>query len=326
MAGEIFKRAASEVLYTDALVCEDATGSNRPFSRTPTDYEKFFNIIQAAVCEAVEECMNIPSCSSELTSEAFSNLLVLIETRWGFSPPVIPTTGFEQRSVSGPEQARPAQSPILALRASSKACYQTIHGREVRSAGFVDDTEHYGGGSSHLNLIMSELSCGSIATGIGYAWRKFTAYASDWDEAVPSIGLPFTPNGSHVSGWDIWKGCVIQSFVPRAYSDTVEKLLGKRGTIEDRHSLAAGDTVSKINGLPLRIGIIRASWDEAAGMWQLIARGVVGYAPLVGTPPPPLPPPPQPATAPPASMGWRRMRGQDYWERAFASFLTPSTN
>ena len=81
MAGEIYNRAASEVLYTDALVCEDATGSNRPFSRTPTDYEKFFNIIQTAVCEAVEECMNIQSCSSELTSEAFSNLLVFIETR-----------------------------------------------------------------------------------------------------------------------------------------------------------------------------------------------------------------------------------------------------
>ena len=131
---------------------------------------------------------------------------------------------------------------------------------------------------------MSELSCGSIATGIGYAWPKFTAYASDWDEAVRSIGFPFTSNSIHVSGWDIWKGCVIQSFVPRAYSDTIEKLLGKRGTIEDRHSLAAGDIVSKINGLRLRIGIIRASWDEAAAMWQVIARGVVGYAPLVGTP------------------------------------------
>ena len=31
---------------------------------------------------------------------------------------------------------------------------------------------------------------------------------------------------------------------------------------------------------------IRASWDELATMWQLIARGIVGYAPLVGTPSP----------------------------------------
>ena len=225
----------------------------------PTDYEKFFNIIQAAVCETVEECMNIQGCSSELTSETFFNLSVSIETRWGLSPPVIPTRGFVQGFVSGPEQARPVQSPILALRAVSKACYLTIHGREVRAAGFVDDTEHYGGGAPHLNTIMSELSCGSIATGIGYAWHKFTAYASDWDDAVRSIGLPFTPDGIHVSGWDIRNGGVIQSFAPRSYPDTVEKLLGKHGTILDRHSLPVGDIVSKINRLRLRIRTIRAS-------------------------------------------------------------------
>ena len=43
------------------------------------------------------------------------------------------------------------------------------------------------------------------------------------------------------------------------------------------------------------------------------------------TPPPPPPPPPQPATSPPASTGWRRTRGQDYWERALASFATTPT-
>ena len=40
IAGEIFKRAASEVLYTDALVCEGAIKYSRDFCRTPTDYEK----------------------------------------------------------------------------------------------------------------------------------------------------------------------------------------------------------------------------------------------------------------------------------------------
>ena len=43
------------------------------------------------------------------------------------------------------------------------------------------------------------------------------------------------------------------------------------------------------------------------------------------TPPLPPPPPPQPATSPPASTGWRRTRGQDYWERALASFATTPT-
>ena len=37
-AGEVSKRAAPEVLNTDALVCEDAMKYNRAFSRTPTDY------------------------------------------------------------------------------------------------------------------------------------------------------------------------------------------------------------------------------------------------------------------------------------------------
>ena len=36
----------------------------------------------------------------------------------------------------------------------------------------------------------------------------------------------------------------------------------------------------------IRASAIRASWDELATMWQLIARGIIGYAPLVGTPSP----------------------------------------
>ena len=74
-----------------------------------------------------------------------------------------------QGSVSGPEQAKPAQSPILGLRAASKACYLTSRGREVRAAGFVDDTQHYGSGGFHLCTIMGELSRGSIAIGIGFS-------------------------------------------------------------------------------------------------------------------------------------------------------------
>ena len=32
--------------------------------------------------------------------------------------------------------------------------------------------------------------------------------------------------------------------------------------------------------------MIKAAWDEIAAMWQLIARGIVGYVQTVGTPPP----------------------------------------
>ena len=50
--------------------------------------------------------------------------------------------------------------------------------------------------------------------------------------------------------------------------------------------MAAADTIAKIRALRSRAVSIRASWDELATMWQLIARGIVGYAPLVGTPAP----------------------------------------
>ena len=214
--------------------------------------------------------MDVPIHAIAVIAEAFSGLSIVIETRWGPSPPITPNKGFVQGSVSGPEQAKPAQSPILALRAVSKACYRTVHGREVRAAGFVDDTEHYGDGAASVASIMRELSLGSIATGIGFAWSKFTAFVTDWDKAVRSIGHPFLPTGIHASGWDIWNGGVVHAVVPRAHLDTIEKLLGKRGTIRDRHSLAAADTISKIRGLRYRLVSIRASWGKAAVMWQLI--------------------------------------------------------
>ena len=230
--------------------------------------------------------MDVPIGAIADIAGAFSGLSIVIETRWGPSPPITPNRWFVQASVSGPEQAKPAQSYILGLRAVSQACYRTFHGREVRAAGFVDDTEHCGTGAPALASIMRELSIGSIATGIGFALSKFAAFLTDWDKAVQSIGHPFLPTGIHVSGWDIWNGGVVHSVVPRAHLDTIEKLFGKRGTIGDRHSLAAADTISKIRGLRYRFASIRASWDEAAIMWQLIARGIVGYAPLVGTPAP----------------------------------------
>ena len=86
-----------------------------------------------------------------------------------------------------------------------------------------------------------------------------------------TIGHPFSSNGIYVSGWDIWKGLVNESFVLRSFADTPEKLLGKRGTILDRHSLAAADTLAKIGALRGRIASSSTSWDEAATMWQLIA-------------------------------------------------------
>ena len=145
--------------------------------------------------------------------------------------PINPNRGFVQGFVSGPEQAKPAQSRIVVLRAVSKANYLTFKGRKVHAAGFVDDTEHYGKGASDLASILRELSLGSLATGIGFSWPKFTAFASDWDKAVLTIGDPFTPSGIRASGWDIWNGGIVNAIIPRAQIDTIEKLIGKRSTI-----------------------------------------------------------------------------------------------
>ena len=155
--------------------------------------KKKFNIIQTSACEAVEECLGVPGSASELTSEAFCRLSITIETRWGRTTPLVPTRGMVQGSVSGPEQTKPAQSPILALRAMSNAYYRTSRGRDVRAAGFVDDTQHYGSGGADLCTIMGELSRGSIATGIGYAWNKFTAYSSDCEKSIPHYRITFFP-------------------------------------------------------------------------------------------------------------------------------------
>ena len=78
LAGELHIRATLEVLSLDIMVCEDALLPNRPLSRSPTDYEKFFNIIQIPVCEAVEQCMGLPGDASELVAEAFSDLIITI--------------------------------------------------------------------------------------------------------------------------------------------------------------------------------------------------------------------------------------------------------
>ena len=60
--------------------------------------------------------------------------------------------------------------------------------------------------------------------------------------------------------------------------------MGKRSAILDRHSFAATDTIGKLRHLRSRITLVKVAWDEIAAMWQLIARGIVGYAPTVGTP------------------------------------------
>ena len=99
-------------------------------------------------------------------------------------------------------------------------------------ASFVDDSEHYGADAQHLPTIMQELGDGGMAMGSGSLGKKNTAFATDWSQYAS------TPDGAaggltadriYVEGWNIWTGCRTASEVPRAWEDTPEKLLGKRG-------------------------------------------------------------------------------------------------
>ena len=77
-------------------------------------------------------------------------------------------------------------------------------------------------------------------------------------------------------GWNIWNGGYIHATVPgRVYADTIQTFLRKRSTIKDRHSLAAIDTVITLSNVRSRIAVVRASCNEIAAMWQLVARGIV---------------------------------------------------
>jgi hypothetical protein len=72
--------------------------------------------------------------------------------------------------------------------------------------------------------------------------------------------------------------------VPRILEDTPEKLLGKRGSICDKHNMARGILEERLRGIRISARSRRASWDELAGVASLVVRGVLSYTPLVGLP------------------------------------------
>ena len=286
-AGESGRQAASAVLYLDTLVCEDSVANGLALSRVPSDYEKFFNTIQLPIVDAVDACRGIPSPARSLTAEAMSGITVRVITRWGLSPGIPLLSGVAQGSISGPELASPAQEPILRAREASPAAYTSSAGRRITCSGYVDDAEHYGAGARHLPIIMSELQAGSLASGIGFSWPKFSAFATDWSEFVANSNaadVGMTEQGIRAAGWDIWRGGLAADMVPRAYGDSIEKLLGKRGSINDKHTAARTDLMSKLCSTRKALVWRRATWDEISTAVQLHARGTINYCPLVGCP------------------------------------------
>lgn len=240
--------------------------------------------------DAVDEYRGIPDDARACLIEAFSGVEVTVQTRWGPSRRIPLSRGVPQGSVSGPELAKPAQEPVLRRREHSEAFYVTSAGRRVSQVAYVDDGEHYGSGAADLPVIVRDLGAGSLASGIGFAWAKFSAFARDWDAFASShlaAGSGLEAEGIRATGWDIWNGGPASSFIVRSTEDDAEKLLGKRGTFTDKYSLAAADTIAKLKGIRTMLQSRRATWDESAAVIQLMVRGVVGYAPLVGIPQPP---------------------------------------
>ena len=213
---------------------------------------------------------------------------VALSTRAGFTQPVNVERGVPQGAVTSPEVSCSAQDPILRLRAADGAAYVSSAGRRVTAAGYVDDIEHYGQGLADLPIILNSLEAGSRASGVGFAWSKFSAFASDWDAGLPLLpaGSGVTAAGASVRSWDIWSGGMRAFQLPRSTAQDVDKLLGKRGTPSDRHTLAREDLLAKLASVRQRLSTKCCAWDEITAMTQWVLGGIMGYGPLLGVPSP----------------------------------------
>ena len=289
LAGEMGQHAAQETLYLDILVCEDSIRHHMPMCRTPTDYKKFHNTFERAPLDAVEKKRGIPGDVRDSLHEILHIIQLHMQTRWGNTDPINVSRGAPQGSVNGPDASKPAQDTILRMRELGKQAYITSKGVPVKCSAYVDDAEHYGAGAAQLRPIMDDLSLGGAATGIGFAWNKFSAYENDWDEycnAPAGVTDGMTKEGIAVTGYDIWQGGTIHETVPRAFANTEEKLLGKRGCIRDRHTIAREETIRTLANTRNHIRQKHASWDEVAAFAHMMVRGIIAYCPLVGIPHP----------------------------------------
>ena len=85
-----------------------------------------------------------------------------------------------------------------------------------------------------------------------------------------------------MTGWDIWQGGVCNAILPRSEAGDAEKLLGKRGTLLDKHALAKQDLHEKLRNVRLRATLRHCAWDEVLMLYEWCARGHINYAPLIG--------------------------------------------
>jgi hypothetical protein len=88
LCGEKGSLAAQEAMYTDAMVCEDAILHSAEFARALHDEVKFFNAIQRAAIDAIEEARGVPEAARATLQASLHFLHVRVNTKWGMSPPI----------------------------------------------------------------------------------------------------------------------------------------------------------------------------------------------------------------------------------------------
>ena len=106
---------------------------------------------------------------------------------------------------------------------------------------------------------------------------RFAPVRRRWCDHQASVSLSsqqarVTAAGASVSSWDIWSGGIRTFQLPRSTVQDVDKLLGKRGTPSDRHTL--------------RLSTKCCAWDVTTAMTQWVLGGILGYGPLLGLPSP----------------------------------------
>ena len=287
LCGEKGTLAAQEAMYTDSMVCEDANLHSSEFARVLHDEVKFFNAIQRAAIDAIEEARGVPEAARATLQASLHFLHVCVNTKWGMSPPIHTERGALQGMGGAPEASKPAQDVKLRIRASSPAFYVTHFGRKVYGTAYADDGRHYATNAAQLRTAQIELSEGGKMSGNASNPGKSAAYARNWDEYCAShqgIAEGFTPLGIRVASYDIFSGETVTETLPRAHLDTPDTFLGKGGSIQDRHSVPAAALLAKMQTFMDQLSWQRASWDEIAlsAQWQL--GGHINYCSLIGIP------------------------------------------
>ena len=287
LCGDVGSLAAQAAMYTDILITEEAILFRKNFGRLTHDEVKFFNAIQRAAIDAIEEARGVPESARASLQASLHALQVRVDTRWGMLDP-IPTQRCALQGLGcALEASKLGQDTKLRLRSRSPFLYTSLYGRSVTGTAYVDDGRHYTDGASSLLQANKELAAGSRFSGNAAHPRKSSAFATDWDSYASSpqgIEEGFTVAGVSVPTYDIHSGTESLDSIPRVQVDSPDVFLCKGGTISDRHSDPAAKLIANLSNVIETLRWKHACWDEIALALQWKGRGLINYCPLACIP------------------------------------------